>query len=320
MKRNIPITGRLACILIALAFAWGCGEQPDTARKPQVVRKKITVAAKPSSKARKKPSRPIAGKATAPSPKSDIAKTKPPRSETDLSVAAAGKGTAVSRKGLRPKSDIANQPLPATSPRKVAQKSGSRVAQKGDASALPASASVNAAPAPRSEPSTDKPAAGTAAGKKAAPEKKPTGKDKQAEKKEPADKKKPAAKKKGAPSVYDPTGRTDPFTPLFQEKPAPVAKPKIKKRVPRTPLEKIALSQLKLTAIILAPSGNRALVKEASGKGYVIRNGTYIGLDGGKVVDIEKSRVVIEEEIEDILGKLTKRKKELKLAKPVGER
>ena len=131
--------------------------------------------------------------------------------------------------------------------------------------------------------------------------------------------KKPEAGSKGPPAVYDPTGKTDPFVPLFQEKPV-LPQKKTRRRIPRTPLERIALSQLKLTAIILAPSGNRALVQEASGKGYVIRNGTYIGLDGGKVVEIERGRVIIEEEIEDIVGKLTKRKQELKLAKPVGEK
>ena len=65
-----------------------------------------------------------------------------------------------------------------------------------------------------------------------------------------------------------------------------------------TPLERIDLSQLKLVGIILASSGNRALVEESSGKGYVIKTGTYIGVNSGKVVKIRKEKVVVEEEFE----------------------
>lgn len=124
----------------------------------------------------------------------------------------------------------------------------------------------------------------------------------------------------GTPAQYDPTGKIDPFEPLFkEEKDVAVAKLKRKKRIPRTPLERIDLSQLKLVGIILAASGNRALVEEASGKGYVIKEGTYIGTNGGKIVSIQKEIVTVEEELEDVYGKLTIRKKELKLPKPPGE-
>ena len=123
-------------------------------------------------------------------------------------------------------------------------------------------------------------------------------------------------------SAYDPKGRFDPFEPLFKEKPEQEAvthKRKGKKRVPQTPLERVALSQLKLTAIIRAPSGNRALVEDGTGKGYVISKGTYVGLNSGRVIEIDKDRVIIEEEIENVLGELTIQNSELKLQKPAGE-
>ena len=120
--------------------------------------------------------------------------------------------------------------------------------------------------------------------------------------------------------IYDPKGKVDPFEPLFREKPAvALVKQKRKKRVPRTPLEKIDLSQLKLVGIIVASSGNRALVEESSGKGYVIKNGTYVGTNAGKVVKIEKDKVIVAEEYEDVLGNVSLRNKELKLPKPPGE-
>jgi len=120
--------------------------------------------------------------------------------------------------------------------------------------------------------------------------------------------------------IYNPKGKVDPFEPLFREKPdVAVVKKKRKKRIPRTPLEKIDLSQLKLVGIILASSGNKALVEESNGKGYVIKAGTYVGTNAGKVVQIEKDKVIVAEEYEDVLGNVSIRNKELKLPKPPGE-
>jgi type IV pilus assembly protein PilP len=84
-------------------------------------------------------------------------------------------------------------------------------------------------------------------------------------------------------------------------------------------LERIALSQLKLSAVIRAPSGNRALVEDGTGKGYVVTNGTYMGLNSGKVVQIANDRIVVEEEVENVLGEYTLKSTELKLQKPAGE-
>jgi type IV pilus assembly protein PilP len=60
-------------------------------------------------------------------------------------------------------------------------------------------------------------------------------------------------------------------------------------------------------------------VEESSGKGYMIGVGTYIGLNGGKVVAIYKDRFVVEEEIEDALGNIKTERREIKLPKPSGD-
>ena len=122
------------------------------------------------------------------------------------------------------------------------------------------------------------------------------------------------------PSPYNPYGKIDPFEPLFKEQTVIAAVKKRKKRIPQTPLEKISLSQLKLVGIIRASSGNKALVEESSGKGFVIKKGTYIGLNSGKVIKIQKDNVIIEEEFENVLGNLVIRQRELKLHKPSGEK
>jgi len=121
--------------------------------------------------------------------------------------------------------------------------------------------------------------------------------------------------------LYNPEGKLDPFEPLFKKEPesTPIRKTKSKRRAPLTPLEKIDLSQLKLSAVILAPSGNRALVQETSGKGYIVKKGTYIGIYSGKIVEILGDQIIVEEEVEDIYGKVSIVKKSLKLQKPPGE-
>jgi len=119
---------------------------------------------------------------------------------------------------------------------------------------------------------------------------------------------------------YNPDGKLDPFEPLIKEKPVtlPVKHRKAVRRKLLSPLEKLELSQLKLAGIISAESGNRALVEEGSGKGYIIKKGTYIGTHSGRVTEILSDRIIVEEEVEDIYGKVTVRKKEIKL-KPPGE-
>ena len=119
---------------------------------------------------------------------------------------------------------------------------------------------------------------------------------------------------------YNPEGKLDPFAPLIKEKPVNLAVKhrKAVRRKPLTPLEKLDLSQLKLVVILRAQSGNRALVEEDSGKGYVIKKGTYIGTHSGKVAKILSDRIIVEEEEEDIYGKISVRKREIKL-KPPGE-
>ena len=120
---------------------------------------------------------------------------------------------------------------------------------------------------------------------------------------------------------YSPEGKIDPFEPLFKETRSVIAsaETKYKRRRPLTPLEKIDISQLKLMGIIRAESGNRALVVDATGKGYIVTKGTYVGINGGRVVEIAKQSAIIEEEVEDIFGKISVSRQELKLQKPAGE-
>jgi len=112
-------------------------------------------------------------------------------------------------------------------------------------------------------------------------------------------------------------GRRNPFSPLITlEKEhaliAPAAQPV--KREPQTTLERIALNQLTLTAIFKGPQGNKAIVEEEGGKGYIVEKGAFVGTQGGRIQSIIDGRVIIVGKTVDTDGKVTTWKRELKLA------
>ncbi|WP_300669779.1 pilus assembly protein PilP [Desulfoluna sp.] len=128
-------------------------------------------------------------------------------------------------------------------------------------------------------------------------------------------------------SSYDPAGRVDPFEPLYAKGRGGTSvvtgdsRPTVRQsRISRlTPLEKLDIGQLKLVGIVSMSGRSMAMVQETGGKGYVVRKGTYMGVNSGQVVEIARDRLVIEEEVENFLGKIVVRTRELKLQKPLGE-
>ena len=94
---------------------------------------------------------------------------------------------------------------------------------------------------------------------------------------------------------FDPTGRRDPFRP-------PRASAVTRSGEPPTPLQRYEIGQLKLVAIIYDTIQPRAVVEDDQGLGYIVRVGTAIGANGGRVRDIEKGRVLIEEDSVDFYG------------------
>jgi type IV pilus assembly protein PilP len=76
---------------------------------------------------------------------------------------------------------------------------------------------------------------------------------------------------------YTREGKVDPFEPFLRVPEAEVSneeQEKLQIRPPQTPLEKFELDQLKLTGILFSPVKIRALIEEASGKGYIVSEGT----------------------------------------------
>lgn len=114
---------------------------------------------------------------------------------------------------------------------------------------------------------------------------------------------------------YDPEGRVDPFIPLLQEK--EVVTPDIDDKPKRmlTPLEKLNLSQIKLVAVILMENRQLAMVEDATGKGYEVVIGTYMGKNSGQVSKINQSSLVVTEYVKDYKGIRQTQFQEIKLHK-----
>ena len=284
----------IICIALLL---WGCDNASGVQAKPTVVRKKIVAQKVNIARDRAKKTM-------------RTAKMSPPDKQLEkTTVAKVDRNQIAAQQQSAAETNTSTQPMVAqkqeikpieNDPSKPADRKKPAISPKSDITEIEQAVENqrqpgNVQPKPESKP---------AASDKVAP-------DKLVTQNVPAE---------GTPPKYDPSGKIDPFEPLFKEETAvATVKLKHKKRIPRTPLERIDLSQLKLVGIIMAASGNRALVEESSGKGYVIKEGTYIGTNGGKIVSIQKETVTVEEELEDVYGKVTTRKKELKLPKPPGE-
>lgn len=96
---------------------------------------------------------------------------------------------------------------------------------------------------------------------------------------------------------YNPFGKRDPFRSfLIDQKEA--------KEDISNPLLSYDLSKFVLTGIVWGITNPRAIVLDGGNKGHIIRRGTRIGRNRGRVVRILKNRVVIAEEFRDPLGKL----------------
>ena len=88
---------------------------------------------------------------------------------------------------------------------------------------------------------------------------------------------------------------------------------------PLPPLQRYDIPQLKVIGIVLGGESSRAMVEDASGKGYVVSRGTRIGRRNGVIVSIEKDRLIVEEQYKDSAGNLKTKEVSMKLYRVEGE-
>ena len=119
--------------------------------------------------------------------------------------------------------------------------------------------------------------------------------------------------------TFDPTGLRDPFEPFLKlEEKAKDKKPKV--FVPKTPLQRYAIEEIRLVGVIWAEGGKSvALVEDPEGKGYVVSGGTLIGDRGGRIIRIRADRVDVEERFVDLFGEENVKVVTMTLRKPEDE-
>lgn len=98
--------------------------------------------------------------------------------------------------------------------------------------------------------------------------------------------------------TYDPTGKRDPFRSFILQ---------AQKDEDDTsgPLEQFDLAQLELVAVVWGTEKPRALVSDPSGRGYIVREGTYMGKNDGRVIRIADNALVVKETYVDYFGETT---------------
>ena len=123
--------------------------------------------------------------------------------------------------------------------------------------------------------------------------------------------------------VYDATGKADPFQSFVRQEEAQVQRPqRAEPQRPLTPLEKVAVSQLRLVGVIVRPGAGEtplAMVELPDGKGFLVRPGTRIGRNQGEVVAITSKAIMVQETVVDVFGEEKERTVTLKLHPSSGE-
>lgn len=109
---------------------------------------------------------------------------------------------------------------------------------------------------------------------------------------------------------YDPANKIDPFKSFIMARKELEEKAQGK---PKTYLETLDISQLTISAIVLASKGNWAMVRDSKGDGHVIKVGTLIGKKNGRVTKILEKEVIVTESYKNIRGRKITKKISMKL-------
>jgi type IV pilus assembly protein PilP len=91
-------------------------------------------------------------------------------------------------------------------------------------------------------------------------------------------------------------------------------RPSQQRRENLSPLQRYEVGQLKLVGVIWDVKEPNAMVEDSAGLGYVVRIGTPIGSNEGKVKAIQPAKIVIEEFEIDLYGAKKKIERTMRLA------
>ena len=112
--------------------------------------------------------------------------------------------------------------------------------------------------------------------------------------------------------AYHPEGRRDPFrSMLFELEDAEDDRP-------RAPLEQFELGQISLTGVVWSADQPRALVSDPEGRSFVVRTGSRVGKNEGRVVRIADNMVLVQETYVNFAGDKTTKNVELRMRRSQG--
>jgi Tfp pilus assembly protein PilP len=112
-----------------------------------------------------------------------------------------------------------------------------------------------------------------------------------------------------SPANFSTAGKRDPFRP-FTLNPRTNSRP----RENLSPLERYELGQLRLVGVVWHSQDPSAMVEDSVGLGYIVKVGTPIGSNDGKVKAIKPSEIIIEEAYVDLFGAKKRREVNIKLS------
>src|SRR4249919_2219692 len=104
-------------------------------------------------------------------------------------------------------------------------------------------------------------------------------------------------------------GKRDPFQPFTLN-----TRINSRPRENLSPLERYDLGQLKLVGVVWHVKEPSAMIEDSVGLGYIVKVGTPIGANDGKVRAIKPNEIIIEETYVDLFGAKKKRAVNIKLS------
>ncbi|HJU62015.1 MAG TPA: pilus assembly protein PilP [Candidatus Binatia bacterium] len=104
-------------------------------------------------------------------------------------------------------------------------------------------------------------------------------------------------------------GRRDPFRPFTLN-----TRTHTPLRETLSPLERYELGQLKLVGIVWRVKEPSAMFEDSAGLGYIVKVGTPIGPNDGKVKAIQPDQIIVEETYVDLFGGRKRREVNIKLS------
>jgi type IV pilus assembly protein PilP len=105
---------------------------------------------------------------------------------------------------------------------------------------------------------------------------------------------------------FDFSSKKDPFKPYTLNKPLNDKDPRGRITKPVLPIHSYDVTQFRLIGVITDSRGNKAMVVDPNGKGYVLQQGMTIGKNEGKISQIYNNGFDVVEQFRDDNGKIRK--------------